>query len=97
MYVSTLLQCCLLSCRAYNTGESEKWTQVKRIGPMIHQGVNFDAGLSRGNALGFKWVNISSKVWGMPDLQRKQIKIYFLTIKCINRHDYAAMIPSEAG
>ena len=31
------------------------------------------------------------------DLQRKQIKINFLKIKCTNRHNYAAMIPSEAG
>ena len=29
-------------------------------------GEHFDAGLSRGYVLGFKGVNISSKVWGMP-------------------------------
>ena len=29
-------------------------------------GGHFDAGLSRGNVFGFKVVNISSKVWGMP-------------------------------
>ena len=33
---------------------------------MIHQGEHFDAGLSRGIFLGFRGVNISSKVWGMP-------------------------------
>ena len=33
---------------------------------MRHQGEHFDAGLSRGNVLGFKRVNISSKVLGMP-------------------------------
>ena len=31
------------------------------------------------------------------DLQKKQIKINFLKIKCTNRYNYAAMIPSEAG
>ena len=64
---------------------------------MRHQGEHFDAGLSRGNVLGFKGVNISSKVWECYDLQRKQIKIFFLKIKCTNIHNYAAMIPSEAG
>ena len=38
---------------------------------MIHQGEHFDAGLSRGNILGFKEVNISSKVWGMPRYTEK--------------------------
>ena len=33
---------------------------------MRNQGEHFDAGLSRGTVLGFKGVNISSKVWGMP-------------------------------
>ena len=33
---------------------------------MRHQGEHFDAGLSRGNVLGFKGVNFSSKVLGMP-------------------------------
>ena len=67
----------------YNAGESE-WTQVEQIGPMKHQGVHFDAGLSRGNVLGFKGVNISSKS-------------VECTKVCVNRHNYAAMIPSEAG
>ena len=64
---------------------------------MRHQGEHFDVGLSRGNVLGFKGVNISSKVWGMPRSPRKQIKINFLKIKCTDRYNYAAMIPSEAG
>ena len=34
--------------------------------PMIHLGEHFDAGLSGGNVLGLRGVNISSKVWGMP-------------------------------
>ena len=62
---------------------------------MRHQGEHFDAGLSRGNVLGFKGVNISSKVWGMPRSPEKQI--IFLKIKCTNIHNHAAMIPSEAG
>ena len=33
---------------------------------MRHQVERFDAGLSRGNVLGLKGVNISSKVWGEP-------------------------------
>ena len=33
---------------------------------MRHQGEHFDMGLSRGNVGGFKGVNNSSKVWGMP-------------------------------
>ena len=40
---------------------------------MIHQGEHFDAGLSRGNVLGFKWVNIFSKVRGMPRSPEKKI------------------------
>ena len=64
---------------------------------MRHHGEHFDAGLSRGNVLGFKVVNISSKVWGMPRSPEKKIKINVLQIKCTNRYNYAAMIPSEAG
>ena len=64
---------------------------------MRHQGEHFDAGLSRGNVLGFKEVNISSKVWGMPRSPEKQIKINVLKIKYTNIYNYAAMITSEAG
>ena len=46
----------------YNAGESGN----EQIGPMRHQGEHFDEGLTRGTVLGFKGVNISSKVWGMP-------------------------------
>ena len=63
---------------------------------MRHQVEHFDAGLSRGNVLGFKGVNIPSDIHQKSgecnDLQGKQIKI-----KCTNRYNYAAMIPSEAG
>ena len=64
---------------------------------MRHEGEHFDAGISKGNVLGFKGVNISSKVWGMPRSREKKIKINVLKIKCTNRYNYAAMIPSEAG
>ena len=43
-----------------------EWTNVEQIGPMRHQWEHFDVGLSRGNFWGFRRVNISSKVWGMP-------------------------------
>ena len=61
------------------------------------QGEHFDARLSRGNVLGFKGVNLSSKFWGMPRSPEKKIEINFLKIKCTNRYNDAAMIPSEAG
>ena len=64
---------------------------------MIHQGEHFDAGLSRGHVLGFKGSTFHQKSGECHDLQRKQIKIIFLKIKCSNRHKYAAMIPREAG
>ena len=41
---------------------------------MGHQGEHFDAGLSRGNVLGFKGVNISSEVWGMSRSPEKTNK-----------------------
>ena len=59
---------------------------------MRHQGEHFDVGLSRGIFWGYRGVNISSK-----DIQRKQIKINFLKIKCTNRYHFAATIPGEVG
>ena len=38
---------------------------------MRHNGKHFDAGLSKGNVLGFKGFNISSKVRGMPRSSEK--------------------------
>ena len=38
---------------------------------MRHKREHFDAGLSRGNVFGFKGVNISSNVWGMPQSPEK--------------------------
>ena len=64
---------------------------------MRHQGEHFDVGLSRGNFLGFREVNISSKVLVCHYIQRKQIKINFLKIKCTNRYNFAATLPGEAG
>ena len=54
-------------------------------------------GLSRGNFWGFRGVNISSKSGECHDIQRKQIKIIFLKIKCTNRYNFAETIPGEAG
>ena len=71
--------------------------QFRFIGPMRHQGEDFHAGLRRVNFGGFEGVNISSKVGECHDLQRKQIKINFLKIKCTIRYNYDATIPGEAG
>ena len=38
---------------------------------MRHQGEHFDVGLSIGNCGGFRGVNISSNVWGMPGYSEK--------------------------
>ncbi len=51
-----------------NAGETRNGHMLNT---MRHQGEHFDAGLSSGNVLGFKVVNISSKVWGMPRSQEK--------------------------
>ena len=64
---------------------------------MRHQGEHFDVGLSRGNVLGFKGSTFHRMSGECHNLQRKQIKINFLKIKCTNRYNYAAMTPSEAG
>ena len=65
---------------------------------MRYQGEHFDAGLSLGEVF---WISRVStfhpKSVECHDLQRKQIKIDFLEIKCTNRYNGAAMIPSEAG
>ena len=50
----------------YNADESGNGHRMNKIGPMRHQGEHFDLGLSRGNFWGFRGVNISSKVWGLP-------------------------------
>ena len=49
----------------YNAGESGKGHRLNKLPHETPRG-HFDAGLSRGNVIGFKGVNISSKVWGMP-------------------------------
>ena len=54
-------------------------------------------GLSRGNVLGLRGSTFNQKSGECHDLQRKQIKVIVLTIKCTNRYNHAAMIPSEAG
>ena len=64
---------------------------------MRHQGGHFDVELSRGNVLGFMGSTFHQKSGECHDLQRKQIKINVLKIKCINKYNYAAMTPSKAG
>ena len=68
---------------------------------MRYQGDHFDVGLSRGNFWGFRGVNIPlifhQKSGECHDIQRKQIKIIFLKIKCTNRYNFAATIPGKAG
>ena len=66
---------------------------------MRHEGEHFDARLSRGNVLGFKvgGSTFHQRYGECHDLQREQIKINFLKIKCTTGYNYAAMIPSEAG
>ena len=63
---------------------------------MRHQGEHFDAFVGE-----MFWVlrglTFHQKSGECHDLQRKQIKINFLKIKCNNRYNYAAMISSEAG
>ena len=63
---------------------------------MIHQGEHFDAGLSRGIFGGFRGTIFHQKSGECHNLQRKQIKINVLKIKCTNRYNYAATIPGEA-
>ena len=82
----------------YNADESGNGhSQVEQIGPMRYQGEHFDALLSRGNFLGFMGSIFHQKCAECHDLQRKQIKINFLKIKCTNRYNYAATVPGEAG
>ena len=50
----------------YNADESGSGQRLNKLAPMRHQGEHFDVGLSSGNFWGFRGVNISSKVWGMP-------------------------------
>ena len=83
------------SNRALQMLGTAEWTQVEQNET---PGVHFDAGLSRGNFWGFRggqyYIKKSEEC---HDLQRKQIKITFLNIKCTNRYNYAATIPGEAG
>ena len=64
---------------------------------MRHHGEHFDVGLSRGNFWGFRGLIFHQKSGECHDIQRKQIKINFLKIKCTNIYNFAATIPAEAG
>ena len=64
---------------------------------MRHQGEHFYVGLSRGFLGGLGGLIFHQKSGECHDIQRKQIKINFLKIKCTNRYTFAATIPGEAG
>ena len=66
---------------------------------MRHQGEHFDAGLGRENFGVLRGSTFHQKSGECHDFLRKinKINIHFLQIKCTNRHNYAAMIPSEPG
>ena len=65
---------------------------------MRHQGEHFDYGLGRGNFWGLGGLIFHQKSGECHDIQRKQIKIIFLKIKCTNnRYDFAATIPAKPG
>ena len=64
---------------------------------MRHQGEHFEVGLSRGNFGGLGGLIFHQKSGECHYIQRKQIKINFLQIKCTNRYNFAATIPGEAG
>ena len=70
---------------------------VEQIGPMRHQWEHFDVGLSRAMFGGLGGLIFHQKSGECHDIQRKQIKINFLKIKCTNRYHFAATIPGEAG
>ena len=85
-----------LGINVEHIGESWNGHRLKKIGPMRHE--YFDAGLSLGEMfLILRRSTCHQKSVECHDLQRKQIKINFLKIKCTNRYNGAAMIPSEAG
>ena len=54
-------------------------------------------GLSRESFVGFRGLIFHQKSGECHDIQRKQIKINFLKIKCTNRYNFATTIPGKAG
>ena len=63
------------------------WKCGETAGPIGNQFCTYNAGES-GN---------DQNSGEFHDVQRKQIKINVLKIKCTSKYNYAAMIPSEAG
>ena len=53
-------------------------------------------GLSRGKFLGLGGLIFHQKSGECHDIQRKQIKINFLKIKCTNIYNFATTIPGKA-
>ena len=54
-------------------------------------------GLSRGKFWGLGGLIFHQKFGECHDIQRKQIKINFLKIKCTNIYNFATTIPGKAG
>ena len=54
-------------------------------------------GLSRGKLWGLGGLIFHQKSGECHDIQRKQIKINFLKIKCTNIYNFATTIPGKAG
>ena len=54
-------------------------------------------GLSRGKFWGLGGLIFNKKSGECHDIQRKQIKINFLKIKCTNIYNFGTTIPGKAG
>ena len=54
-------------------------------------------GLSRGKFWGLGGLIFHQKSGEYHDIQRKQIKINFLKIKCTNMYHFTTTIPGKAG
>ena len=82
----------------YNAGEFGNGQRLNKLAPLDrHRGGHFYVGLSRGNVFGLWGLIFHQKSGECHDIQRKQIKINFIKIKCTNRYNFAATIPGEAG
>ena len=80
----------LCTCKMQmNLGKDTGWTNW----PKRHQGEHFYVELSRGKFWGLIFHQKSGEC---HDIQRKQMKINFLKIKCTNRYNFAATITGEA-
>ena len=77
-----------------NADESGKGHRLNKLAPKTR---HFDVGLSRGKFWGLGGLIFHQKSGECHDIQRKQIKINFLKIKCTNIYNCATTIPGKAG